>query len=131
MQIEGFTVPGSPAHHGDRFLGAGLVVDAKDMYIGQYLAEVIYFHAPTAIELAEKHDLKGSPLIEKNTASQGNIVFFIREKDANKDGWYRATTVDDLRQIRAMTFEEYDRNHAGNEIWNSEQTLPDDIRPID
>jgi hypothetical protein len=108
-----------------------LVVDAKDMYMGQYLADVIYFHAPTAIELAEKHDLKGSPLIEENTASQGNIVFFVREKNTDKDGWYRATTVEDLKRIRALTFEEYDKNHAGNEFWNFEQAIPEEVRSID
>lgn len=101
-----------------------LVIEAKD---GQHLADAVYLYSSKAIELAEKSNLKGSPLVEGNEISpnRGNIVFFIREPSEPKTGFYRATTIDDLKRIQLLSFYEYDKIHSRRLLWSIGETLPE------
>ncbi|PHS08947.1 MAG: hypothetical protein COA78_12390 [Blastopirellula sp.] len=107
-----------------------MVIDSEDIYTGKYLAKAVYSNAPKAIQLAEKHHLKGTPLIKESSSSQGNIVFFIRDASDDDGGWYRAMTVDDLKKICEYTFEEFDNKHAGPLHWSPDQTIPEEVREI-
>jgi hypothetical protein len=103
-----------------------LVIDAKD---GQHLTDAVYLYARKAIELAEKSNLKGSPLIEEKESSphRGNIVFFIRNPSEPKKGYYRAFAIDDLKRIQGLSFYEYDKIHSRRGLWDIKETLPDRI----
>ena len=105
-----------------------LVIDAKD---GQYLADAVYLYSAKAVELAEKINLKGLPLVEAkdNSPHRGNIVFFIRAPSDPKAGFYRATTIDDLKRIQLLSFYEYDKIHSRRLLWSSEK-LPGLTRSI-
>lgn len=101
-----------------------LVIEAKD---GQHLADAVYLYSSKAIELAKKSNLKGSPLVEgkENSSNRGNIVFFIREPSEPKTGFYRATSIDDLKRIQLLSFYEYDKIHSGRLLWSIGETLPE------
>ena len=105
-----------------------LVIDAKDE---QHLADAVYLYSAKAVELAEKSNLKGSPLSEENESSphRGNIVFFVRQPNEPKSGSYRATTIDYLRRIQLVSFYEYDKIHSRRLLWSSEK-LPEHTRSI-
>jgi hypothetical protein len=105
-----------------------LVIDAKD---GQHLADAVYLYSAKAVELAEKIDLKGLPLIDakENSPYRGNIVFFIRAPSDPHAGLYRATTIDDLKRIQLLSFYEYDKIHSRRLLWSSEK-LPEHTRPV-
>ena len=105
-----------------------LVIDAKDE---QHLADAVYLYSAKAVALAEKNNLKGSPLSEDNESSphRGNIVFFVRQPNEPKSGSYRATTIDYLRRIQLVSFYDYDKIHSRRLLWSSE-TLPEHTRSI-